>query len=79
LLCEHFGPLRFDLALVASGERLSLTLRRWSIFGLPLPMALCAHSESYESAENDRFNFYVRISHPLTGLIVQYDGWLVRH
>ena len=51
LLCEHFGPLRFDMALVASGERLSLVLGRWSIFGLPLPMALCPHSESYESAE----------------------------
>jgi Domain of unknown function (DUF4166)/Saccharopine dehydrogenase NADP binding domain len=79
LLCEHFGPLRFDMALVASGERLSLVLRRWSIFGLPLPMALGLHSESYESAENDRFNFHVQISHPLTGLIAQYDGWLVRN
>jgi Domain of unknown function (DUF4166) len=79
LLREQFGPLRFDMALVASGERLSLVLRRWSILGLPLPMALCPHSVSYESAENDRFNFHVRISHPLTGLIVRYDGWLVRN
>jgi hypothetical protein len=78
LLCEHFGPLRFDMALVAGSERLSLVLRRWSIFGLPLPMALCPHSESYESTENGRFNFHVRVSHPLTGLIVQYAGWLVR-
>ena len=78
LLCEHFGPLRFDMALVARGGRLSLVLRRWSIFGMPLPVALCPHSESYESAENDRFNFHVRISHPITGPIVQYDGWLVR-
>jgi len=66
------------MALVASRERLSLVLRRWSIIGLPLPMVLCPRSEAYESAENDRFNFHVRISHRLTGLIVQYDGWLVR-
>jgi Domain of unknown function (DUF4166)/Saccharopine dehydrogenase NADP binding domain len=79
LLREHFGPLRFDMALVAGGEHLSLVLRRWSILGLPLPLAVCPHSESYESAENDRFNFHVRISHPLTGLIVQYDGWLVQN
>jgi hypothetical protein len=79
LLCERFGPLRFDMALVVSAERLSLVLRRWSIFGVPLPMALGPHSDAYESAENERFNFHVRIAHPLTGLIVQYDGWLRRH
>ena len=33
LLREQFGPLRFDMALVAGGERLSLVLRRWSILG----------------------------------------------
>jgi hypothetical protein len=78
LLCERFGPLTFAMALVVSGDRLSLILRRWSIFGLPLPMWLCPRSESYESAEQGRFNFHVRISHPLTGLIIRYDGWLVR-
>jgi hypothetical protein len=77
LLCEHFGPLRFDMAPVASAERLSLVLRRWSLFGLPLPLALGPRSVAYESADDDRFNFHVRISHPLTGLIVQYDGWLL--
>jgi hypothetical protein len=78
LLCEHFGPLRFDMALVASAGRLSLVLRRWSLLGVPLPLALGPRSEAYESADDDRFNFHVRISHPLTGLIVQYDGWLLR-
>jgi hypothetical protein len=78
LLCERFGPLTFAMALVVAGERLSLVPRRWSIFGLPLPMWLGPRSESYESAEDGRFNFHVRISHPLTGLIIRYDGWLVR-
>jgi hypothetical protein len=78
LLCERFGPLTFAMALVVAGDRLSLVLRRWSIFGLPLPMWLCPRSQSHESAEQGRFNFHVEISHPLTGLIVRYDGWLVR-
>ena len=78
LLCERFGPLTFAMALVVAGERLSLVLRRWSAFGLPLPMWLCPRSDSYESTEQGRFNFHVRISHPLTGLIIRYDGWLVR-
>ncbi len=78
LLCERFGPLTFAMALVVSGDRLSLILRRWSLFGLPLPMWLGPRSESYETAEQGRFNFHVRISHLLTGLIIRYDGWLVR-
>lgn len=78
LLCERFGALTFAMALVVSAGRLLLVLRRWTIFGLPLPMWLCPRSESYESAEQGRFNFHVRISHPLTGVIIQYDGWLIR-
>jgi hypothetical protein len=66
------------MALVVEHERLLLVLRRWSFCGIPLPMWLCPRSQSYESAEGNRFNFHVKISHPLTGLIVSYDGWLER-
>jgi hypothetical protein len=76
LLVERFGPLSFAMALVAGDNRLSLVLRRWSFLGLPLPMWLCPRSSSYETVENDRFRFHVEISHPLTGLIVRYRGWL---
>ena len=79
LLCERFGPVTFAMALVVGDDdRLSLVLRRWSVWGVPLPMWLCPRSQSYESAEVDRFNFHVAISHPLTGLIIRYDGWLER-
>ncbi len=67
LMCERFGPFRFATALVVEGERLLLDLRRWSVFGIPLPMWLCPRSQSYESAEDGRFNFHVKISHPLMG------------
>lgn len=76
LLCERFGPLTFAMALVAEENRLSLVLSRWSIIGLKLPMWLCPRSTSFESVENGRFRFHVEISHPLTGLIVRYRGWL---
>jgi hypothetical protein len=78
LLCERFGPLTFAMALVSKGGRLSLVLRRWSAFGLPLPMWLGPRSIAYEATEDGRFHFHVEISHPLTGLIVRYRGWLVR-
>jgi uncharacterized protein DUF4166/saccharopine dehydrogenase-like protein len=76
LLCERFGPFTFAMALVATNQQLRLVLRRWSLLGVPLPMWLCPRSESYEAVVDGRFRFDVAISHPLTGLIVRYQGWL---
>jgi len=77
LLCERFGLLTFAMALVPQGERLNLVLRRWTCFGIPLPMWLCPRSNSYETVEDGRFRFHVEISLPELGLIVHYRGWLV--
>lgn len=76
LLCERFGPLIFAMALVAEGGKLSLVLRGWTFLGLPLPMWFCPRSTSFETVEDGCFRFHVEISHPLTGLIVRYRGWL---
>jgi len=77
LLCERFGALSFVMALVVEGERMRLVMRRWTLFGLPLPLALAPRIDAYEFAESGRFHFHVEIGHPLTGLIVRYRGWLV--
>jgi hypothetical protein len=77
LLLERFGPLAAGMALVLEGGRLRLVIRRWSLFGIPMPLALAPRGDSYEFAEAGRFNFHVEIGHPLTGLIVAYRGWLV--
>ena len=76
LLIERFGILTFAMALVHEAGRLKLVLRHWHVLGMPLPMWLCPKSDSYEHAEEGRFHFNVEISHPLTGLIVHYKGWL---
>jgi len=77
LMCECFGPLRFAMALVLDGGRLRLLLRRWSVFGIPLPLALAPRSEAYEFEQDGRFHFHVEIAHPLAGRIAAYRGWLV--
>jgi hypothetical protein len=76
LLREQFGPAIFSMALVVDGERLRLALRRWSIFGVVLSLALAPRGEAYEFAEDGRFRFHGEIKHPLTGLIVRYRGRL---
>ena len=76
LLCERFGPVMFEMALIADGSRLSLVPRRWSAWGIPLPMWLGPRVNAYESVENGRFCFHVAIRHPLAGLIIRYQGSL---
>jgi hypothetical protein len=76
LLRERFGPLTFDLALVVEGAKLCLVVRRWSLWGLPLPLLLAPGGDSYETVIDDRFHFHVEIRHRLIGLIVNYRGWL---
>lgn len=75
-ICERFGPLTFAMALVLREGRLSLILRHWRAFGIPMPMFLCPHSTAHETVEEGRFRFHVEIGHPVTGLIVRYRGWL---
>jgi hypothetical protein len=76
LVCERFGPFAFGLALVLENERLKLIVRRWTLFSIPMPLALAPGGEAFESAEDGRFNFHVEIGHRLTGLVVRYRGWL---
>ncbi|MEQ1491763.1 MAG: DUF4166 domain-containing protein, partial [Terricaulis sp.] len=76
LVVERFGVLEFAMALVVEEGGVRLVTRRWSAFGIALPMWLAPRSNAYEIEENGVFRFFVEISHPLTGLIVRYSGWL---
>lgn len=77
LLCERFGPVCIGMALVVEPDRLRLSVRKWSLLGVPLPRTFAPRADAYEHAESGRFHFHVEISHPLTGPIVGYRGWLV--
>ncbi len=77
LVCERFGPVCVAMALVVDHARLRLIIRRWSLFGIPLPRCLAPGGETYEHAADGRFHFDVEIAHPFTGLIVAYRGFLV--
>lgn len=76
LMVERFGPLAFSMALVIADGRMTLVMRRWTALGIPMPMALCPRITASEEVVEERFRFHVDISHPLTGPIVAYRGWL---
>jgi hypothetical protein len=77
LVRERFGPLCAGLALVLDEGKLRLVVRRWSLFGIPLPLWLAPQGDSYEYEADGKFHFHVEIRQRLTGLIVGYQGWLV--
>ncbi|MES1201369.1 MAG: DUF4166 domain-containing protein [Pseudomonadota bacterium] len=76
LLLERFGPLCFRIAFTMEPDRMRLTLRGSSVFGVPLPLWLAPRVESYEAEEAGVFVFFDDIRHPLTGRIILYQGWL---
>jgi hypothetical protein len=76
LLSEWIGPFEFAQALVVDGDALRFVMRRWTLWGIPLPRWLEPHSNSFETEENGRFRFHVDLSHPWLGRIVRYRGWL---
>ena len=76
LLVEKFGPVTFWMALVLKEGRLHVVTRRWSIFGILLPLAFAPKSSVYEYADRDVFCFHVEVKHWLMGLILRYEGRL---
>ncbi len=77
LLSEQFGPFKFDQALVVADGKLSFVVRKWSMFGIPLPRALAPMGNAFEHETDGRFHFHVEIKLPIIGLIVRYQGWLI--
>lgn len=76
LLEERFGPLRFRFELPLTKNGLQMVMRRWSAFGIRLPLCLAPRSVASEWQENGSFHFDVPIALPLIGNIVHYRGWL---
>ena len=76
-LIERFGPLRFHFTLRADDNGgLAMEMRRWSFFGLPLPLALAPRSPAREWEADGLFHFDVPIDVPLIGRVIHYHGWL---
>lgn len=76
LIVERFGPLAFGLSCALEDGVSHLAVENWRAFGIPMPLWAAAKTQAREYEENGRFHFDVRMSHPLTGLIVHYRGWL---
>ena len=77
-VAERFGPLRFHFELPVKDGRLEMVLRRWTAFGVPLPLLLAPRIHAFECAAGEDFVFDVAVAMPLLGPIVHYRGMLRR-
>ena len=64
----------FDLHKLDGG--LNMRMTRWSVLGVPLPLAWAPRSPAREWEEGGRFHFDV-LDLPLIGRVIHYRGWLV--
>lgn len=76
LVRERFGPVAVDMALVVERACLRYVVRRWSFFGISLPLWLGPRSAALEDVHGEQFRFDVEVSLPIVGLIVRYSGML---
>jgi hypothetical protein len=77
LLHEALGLARFLFRLEGSHDGIKWVPVAVKAAGIPLPTGLFRFSV-YERAENDRYQFDVRVDVFGAGLLVHYRGWLER-
>ena len=74
---EQYGPFRFEIDLTGNIDGIKMPVKGWNFGPLPLPLFLAPRSETIEYEDQQgRFNFNVRITLPLLGLLAHYRGWL---
>lgn len=76
LLCERLGLVTFGFRLDVDDGRLSWSVARARVLGVPLPARAFAAVGAAESERDGRYHFDVTASLPLAGPLVRYRGWL---
>lgn len=77
IMTERFGLMRFEIGLNLNDGCLHYPVLRGTLFGLPLPKWLLPVSNTFEHVDHQgRACFNVKISLPLAGPVVHYQGWL---
>lgn len=73
---ERFGPFTFQMSLPLVAGEMEMPVTHGWFLGVPLPKAMLPRSETREYDHDGVFHFDVKISAPLAGLVVHYEGWL---
>lgn len=76
---EHFGPIVLGFALTAEDDRIVWRLNGARFLFVPLPTAMFAGCEAFETVADGRYHFDARAHIAGIGLLVHYQGWLAEH
>ncbi len=74
-LIEYLGPLKLWLKLKVDDKgTLNYRLKQVSLCRVPIPAWLAPGLVAFESDQSGGYDFYVRISLPLVGKLIEYGG-----
>lgn len=76
LLMESFGATTFSSSLAIEGPCLRYEFRRAWFAGIPLPRRLAPFVDGRVYAGDGGWRVAIRISAPLLGELVRYEGWV---
>lgn len=76
LLCEKLGLVRFGFRLAVEDGVLLWRVASLHALGLPLPARWFNAVQAREFEQDGRYWFDVAAAMPITGLLVNYRGWL---
>ena len=79
LLAERLGAVTLRFRLTVEHSRIVWRVAGAGIFGIPVPKAWFAGCEATESVVDGRYEFDVRATLPIVGLLIHYRGWLMEH
>jgi hypothetical protein len=75
-LVERLGPVDLHFELAATGDKLSMLLRRVTFLGMKLPAFLVPRVLAEETTSPGKLHFNVDVAWPSLGRLVAYQGEL---
>ena len=75
-LVESFGPFSFCLNLTPEKDKVIWNMEGFRFLGIPLPNIFSPKTLTFESVNGGKYNFYVRVDLPFSGMLIEYKGWL---
>lgn len=78
MFIERFGILQFEIGLSTNKRGIEMPVVDWKVGAIPLPLFLAPKSETLEFQDDQgRFCFDVKVTLPIIGVLMHYQGWLI--
>lgn len=74
---ENMGPIKLSMTLQNHNGELVYTLEKAQLLFIPLPKLFSPTLSAYETENNGKYVFSVRVGLPIIGKLIEYGGELM--